>query len=132
MMNDNTQQYDHVLPDASKPIESTPDSLTVAEAMAEWRRMTNDNPIAYAEILTTSKSSTLEQASLFLNVAQCAADKIIVDELSRLYKIEREFVQLKAELDAANRIIACQQKSLNSDIVAKPAKKPNTKRSPKA
>jgi hypothetical protein len=103
-MNDVKQEQQSSLVDYSRPLEHKPDPLSPAEAMKGWRKTSTDM-IALARTLTTENATPADQANLFLTASRSAADKIIADELARLYKVERDHRNLKLEQDVAGDLI---------------------------
>lgn len=124
-MNDDKQLQEVQLEDHSKPIEHKPDPLTIEEAMKCWRKYSGD-AIALARTLTVAGSTPAEQAALFLNAANMAAGKIIIDEFARLYQVERNYETLKTELEASNKLLVRAREEL--DKHEGKAKKPSSRR----
>lgn len=104
-MNDDKQLQETTIPDHSKPVEHKPDKLSIEDAMNGWRKIAGD-AVALARTLTVAGTSTTEQAFLFINAAHQSANQIIVNELARLYQVERNHESLKFELESTNRLVA--------------------------
>lgn len=104
-MNDDKQLQETTIPDHSKPVEHKPDKLSIEDAMNSWRKIAGD-AVALARTLTVAGTSTTEQAFLFINAAHQSANQIIVNELARLYQIERNYETMRLDLEASNNLIA--------------------------
>lgn len=104
-MNDDKQLQETTIPDHSKPVEHKPDKLSIEDAMNSWRKIAGD-AVALARTLTVAGTSTSEQALLFINAAHQSANQIIVNELARLYQIERNYETMRLDLEASNNLIA--------------------------
>ena len=87
-----------------EPVISRPDPLSVAEAMKCWRELSGD-AVALARTLVTNRASSQDCAMFFVNAAKSASEKILIDELTRLYEVEKQHKQLQLDMETVQMLL---------------------------